>query len=775
MSCTECPYKNNTVVPPQGPNNAAIILIGDAPNASDEKYKEPFMATSGSGKILNMLLASAGIDRRDCYTTTVMKCRPPRDDIELARKNLSAHYCTQLFQKELTTLTNPKKILVPMGKLALEALNITHPLADVRGFRIDTPYGLAIPTLSPNYIMKMFHEYITGVYDWKKIHRLSRQLQPLQLNENFYINPTVNEIVDYIDDIIGEARRSPDILPVGYDLETFKVENPMQTPIKLVGIAKSSTTAMSIPLIDQGGFIVHKDSDALKIIYALLRFFNEPKIELVAHNTLFDILVTMNAKFPVLNKIYDTMLAKMFVYHPTPNSLAYATSIYADYFPWKLQENDRSDKNFRTYNCRDAAVLLRIKPELDKDLDHNNARYVFNNIMKVIVPTVQMTLNGIYVDVTRQKPVSDRMHMELEGIARNLRELCQDPGFNPESPKQLANVLFKKLKLKSGIKTAKGAQSTDKTVLNKLAIRYPQNEFIHKMLHYREIGAIVKTFVDPPILADGRVHSTFKLTVITGRYSSSNPNIMNFPKRAEAGSEIRWMYTAGPGRVFVTPDFKQAELRIIAQIAQDEPWLHEFATGGDPHKNTGISLTGEYEEKFRTFYKNFNFGFIYGSEGDQIEAVAPKALIQRISVPRMIANFKRAHPALFEYRASIESSIKTLHRVSNPFGRTRYFPGTVSKKMLREGYNFPIQSTIADIMHIKMAMLWDEIKSIPDWKIVLQLHDAIFIEVPENAVRSAASMLRDIMEHPVTAPTGMTFKLPCDMEAGPSLKELSKV
>lgn len=774
-TCKRCPLYGRPYVPAVGDIGSTIVIIGEAPGATEEKYSRPFVG--GSGKILDRLLASVEINRAACYITNAVKCRPPNNNVKSVDGQAAVAWCRPIIYKEIKAMKG-HRVIVPMENTALSAvidvIGVEYPdttITELRGIATQTPYGIVIPTFHPTHIMRQQHEFYTAQADWQKIAKYQYQKVVPEPKERFNINPTITDVEQFAYKLQDRATESQ--ISIGLDIETYIRDNPLQTPIKLLGIASSESEAIVIPFINQSGQLYWQtEYEAVRAAKAIGMILENPRITKIVHNSLFDILICMNHGWTIAGPIYDTMLAHHLIYHLSKQSLAYLVSIYLDYPAWKITKGD-SDAEYREYNARDCVVLKMLHPLIEEDIDSNGVRWVFDNLMKVIVPTCQMTINGLHIDQPTQMHTKTRLQEDIESLLRKLWKLSDNPGLNPGSPKELRETLFNQMKLKSQVKTPGGLLSTNEAVLNKLSIRYPDNQFVETLLRYRKVQKLSSTYADPPILSDGRVHSQFKLTVVTGRYGSSNPNVQNLPKKGESQVYIKKMYQAPSGKSIISADFSQAELIVFATLTNDEEWLTAFADGVDIHQVNGAALTREYYEKYRTFYKNFIYGFIYGSEGSEIEKVVPRELLKQLTISDILNGFEQRHPNMFSYQEEIQRQIRIDHRVSNPFGRTRFFVGTPTKKDFREGYNYPIQSTVGDIMHIKMGLLNSELRLDID-KLILQLHDAFYLEVADRRINMAIGILKEIMEYPVLAPNGMEFKLKVSLEVGKNLQDMAK-
>lgn len=759
------PFPGSQFVAPSGNPLADIMVIGEAPGKEENEKGLPFVG--GSGKVLNMALGAAGLSREDMYITNVLKYQPPGNNIKHPRAQKAMPGFVSALLHEIHTVK--PNVIVPLGNTALRALGINFPISRARGSIFSTSLGKVIPTYHPAYIMRQWHEMFTSIRDWSKIKRHMNNRVVREPIENFIVDPTVRDL-ELLELRIQTLLRKHGELVLGIDLETFYVDHPLDTPIKTFGIATNATNAIVVPFITQSGnYYWEKDEDAEAAIEILQRILTDPRITKMFHNALFDVQVLMNNHFEVVGPIYDTMLGQYLVYHPSPHTLEYLVSIYSDYPAWKL-EAEHTDKGFREYNARDCVVMHAFKEQLDEDIISNNVHHVFKNLCDVILPTCRMMLKGINLDKDIFKATRQNLKTDIDALKLELINLSGRPSFNPSSPKQIAKVLFDDMGLRSQVKTRQGEKATDKSVLNKLANRYPDNEFIAKLIVFREYEQRYKTFIkNLNTHEDGRVHTQFSLhTAVTGRYSSKNPNLQNLPARTDPQGYIRKMYRAPGGKTIVEFDYSQQELMIFAELAGDKIWKQAFSEGLDVHALNAEALIGFYDKKYRTFVKNFIYGFIYGSQGGEIEKVAPRELLEKITIKHMLANLEREHPWLFEYRERIEKSLEVNKHVLNAYGRKRWFVGKPTKADVRSAYNFPIQSTAADIVHEKTPKI-DAILDYPEEAIILQLHDAYYIEVPTARVNEVAQKVKAIMEEPVVTPLGYTFNLIVEGEYGPSL------
>lgn len=770
------PWSDRNFVPGEGPNNAKILILGEAPGKNENEQGKPFVGAAGN--MLDKLLKHAGISREQCYITNTIKYQPPKNKMSDPRATSLFHKSIPHLIKEIERI-NPN-VIVPVGNYALKALGFNQRIGEARGGIANTSLGKIIPTYHPAYIFRQFHEIVTCQRDWEKIARQMHSGQVKEPTENFNLNPTAEDVETLLRTLQFKVQNG-DKPEIGLDIETYITDHNLKTPIKTIGISTTTTSATVVPFITQAGNPYWKTKDeSVRALLAIGQILEDPNITKMVHNSLFDILVLMNHGFEVSGPIYDTMLGQYLVYEPSPHTLNYLVSVYADYQPWKLTADMNRDESFRRYNARDCVVMNMCKPGLDEDIDSNRVRHVFDILMNNIIPTCRMMLNGVYISTERYNEVKNLLEGDIENLIKRIASVAGRDDFNPESPQQMSELLFDKLRLKSQVKTKSGKLSTSKDVLNRLANRYPDNTVIQDLMNYREYSTRYKTFIkNLYIFPDNRVHTELKMhTAVTGRYSSSNPNMQNLPKRADEQGYIRSMYVAPPGRKIVTADYSQLELMIFAIMSEDDRWLEAFANGEDIHYHNGVSLMGNLydDNRYRTFVKNFIYGLIYGSQGGDIEKEAPRELINKISVTEMLNNLSKEHPQMFKYRARIENDIRKYKYVRNAFGRKRWFIGSIKKdgsvdpKALRAGINHPIQSTAADIMNSKQPEI-DEAMMHPIDMLILQLHDQFFAETDDTRVDIVAGHMKRIMEEPIYTPLGYEFNLKVDVEVGTSFSK----
>ncbi len=375
----------------------------------------------------------------------------------------------------------------------------------------------------------------------------------------------------------------------------------------------------------------------------------------------------------------------------------------------------------------------------------------------LLVLLAEMEERGIRIDTDLLAGISAEMQVEIARLRLEIHELA-GVEFNPDSPKQLREVLFERLGLVSRRKTAKAkAPSTDAQTLEELATAHP---LAAKLLEYRELAKLAGTYVDalPRLVhpATGRVHTSYDPTgAATGRLSSSDPNLQNIPVRRETGRRVRQAFVPADGCLFLASDYSQIELRVLAHMAGDPGLVAAFRAGEDIHRHTAASVFAVHPdlvtETLRRRAKAVNFGVLYGMSESRL---AREQGISRADARRFIQAYFERFSKVREYiegvreRALRDGAVRTL------FGRLRLFPQlqrrgdrALREQALRAAVNTTIQGTAADLMKLAMLVVRRDLaRAGLAARILLQVHDELLLEVPRGEIERAAGVVGQAME-----------------------------
>jgi DNA polymerase-1 len=341
--------------------------------------------------------------------------------------------------------------------------------------------------------------------------------------------------------------------------------------------------------------------------------------------------------------------------------------------------------------------------------------------------------------------------MELE---KEAHALAEQP-FNLNSPKQLGEILFEKLKLPVVKKTPSGTPSTDEEVLQKLAEDYPLPKLL---LDYRSLAKLKSTYTDklPRMVnpSTGRVHTNYGQAIaVTGRLSSNEPNLQNIPVRTAEGRRIREAFIAAPGNVIVSADYSQIELRIMAHLSGDEGMLRAFAAGEDIHRATAAEIFGvpltEVSSEQRRYAKVINFGLMYGMS---VFGLAGNLGVERSAAQMYMEKYFHRFAGVKQFMDDVRQQAKSQGFVETVFGRRLWLPeinspnGPRRQGAERAAINAPMQGTAADL--IKLAMIavqnWLDTEKLGS-RMVMQVHDELVLEVPESELALVKTRLPELM------------------------------
>ncbi len=416
-----------------------------------------------------------------------------------------------------------------------------------------------------------------------------------------------------------------------------------------------------------------------------------------------------------------------------------------------------------------ACELFERYDDLDEQLDEYGVRDLYKNIELPLEKVLfEMELIGIGVDRDKMNEIGSKLRVLVKQYSEKIYELAGEK-FNINSPKQLACVLFEKMQIPYPKKSKK--LSTNAEILELLCHDYPIADYI---LKYRTVSKLVSTYIDglERLIDDsGRIHTEFKqMLTATGRLSSVEPNLQNIPVRDQEGKELRGMFVADEGKVFVSADYSQIELRLMAHYSQDPVMAEIYNSGGDIHSMTASLVFGvpieNVTQEMRRKAKAVNFGIIYGiSEyglSNNIHCSVKEA-------KKFINDYFVHFPSIKKYFDDTIESAKKKGEVRTVFGRRRKIPELLSSNFAirsfgeRIAMNTPLQGTAADIIKIAMLKVYEKLVG-TESKIILQIHDELIVEAPLSEVDMVKSVLKECMENAVE----LIVPLTVEVESGKS-------
>ncbi|HQU50396.1 MAG TPA: DNA polymerase I [Casimicrobiaceae bacterium] len=571
---------------------------------------------------------------------------------------------------------------------------------------------------------------------------------------------------------------------VAFDTETTSLD-PMAAEIVGLSFAIAPGRACYVP-------VAHRYAGAPdqlpreEVLEALRGWFADPKRAKLGQNVKYDEHALANHGIALAGVAQDTLLESYVLEAHRPHDM---DSLAWRHLDWKtISYTEVAGKGAAQigfdqvpverateYSAEDADVTLRLHramhPQIAADA---KLRRVYETIeLPVREVLFRMERNGVLIDAELLRAQSRELGERVVALERKAFELAGGP-FNLASPKQLGEILFERMKLPIAKKTATGQPSTDEEVLEALAADYPLPKVL---LEHRALAKLKSTYTDKlPQMVNprtGRVHTTFsQATAVTGRLASSDPNLQNIPVRTEEGRRIREAFVAPKGRVLVSADYSQIELRIMAHLSQDPALVRAFEAGEDIHRATAAEIFGvtpkEVTADQRRYIKAVNFGLIYGMGAF---GLAQQLGIERNAAQQFIDKYFQRYPGVAQYMQKTREEARENGYVETVFGRRLWLTdikaggGPRRAAAERAAINAPMQGTAADL--VKLAMI-----AVDGWirggklatTLLLQVHDELVLEVPERELARVKRELPELM----TGVAKLSVPLVVDVGAGPN-------
>ena len=510
--------------------------------------------------------------------------------------------------------------------------------------------------------------------------------------------------------------------------------------------------------------------EATKQVAIFKPFFEDESIQKIGQNIKYDILVLKNYDIEVKGKLFDTMVAHYLINPELRHSMDYMAQNYLNYKTISIENligpkgknqktmRDIDPKIVSEYACEDADITLKLRNILAKELKTNNLEKLFNDIeAPLIYVLADMEWSGVRLDLDKLADLSKELNIELINIEKEIIDMA-GIDFNVNSPKQIGEVLFDKLKISAKAKKTKtGQYSTNEEELQKLKDTHP---IIDKILDQRGLKKLLSTYIDafPQMVNNktGKVHTSFNQTVAaTGRLSSTNPNLQNIPIRDARGKAMRRVFIADEGSKFVSSDYSQIELRIMAHLSKDVNMIEAFNNNQDIHAATASKIfkvpIEEVTPEMRNKAKTANFGIIYG--------ITAFGLSERLNIPRgeardLIDEYFTMFPDVKKYMDDSINTAKENGYVETIYGRKRFLSDINSRNAIVRGYaernaiNAPIQGSAADIIKVAMIRIYNELKNRNlKTKMILQVHDELNFNVPTDELEEVKTLIVTEMEN----------------------------
>lgn len=644
-------------------------------------------------------------------------------------------------------------------KLVLEEARTDHiDIPAVEAFFRELEFRTLIPRLR-TVVSPLKHQ------ETPQLSLFGEEMKEISLSSSYALDVKLIDTEEKLQQLVKDLSKTK---LIAFDTETTSID-PLRADLVGISLAVREGEGFYIPIGHKGE---GNQLPVEKVINALTPVMTDNAIRKVGHNIKYDALVLGNYGLTVSPLSFDTMIAEWLVDPASRNlglkdmadSLLGISMTHIE----ELIGRGKSQINMAAvpiasaapYAAADAEVTLRLVPIIEKRMEERNCTKIFEEIEMPLVPVlIRMEREGITIDTDFFKKFSGEIGERLLEIEAEVHDYVGH-SFNLNSTQQLANVLFKDLKLEPpdrGKKTASGHYSTSAAVLDELKGKHP---VVDLLLEYRELAKLKSTYLDAlPLQVNprtGKVHTSFNQTgSVTGRLASSEPNLQNIPTRTELGRQVRLGFVASEGHTLLSVDYSQIELRIVAHMAGDRAMLDAFREGQDIHATTAAAIYNiplkEVNKEQRRHAKAINFGLIYGMSAFGLSRSTDFTLGE---AENFVKDYFEHFPGVKKYLDNIRSLAARQGYVETMLGRRRYFPNLANPVNMmmrnreeREAINAPIQGTAADIMKIAMIKVDEALRASKlGARLILQVHDELVLEVPVDELDFTVKLVRQVME-----------------------------
>lgn len=770
------PQWSNKRVPPEGPDDARIVFVGEAPGRTEEELLRPFVG--GAGRVLDGLLVDAEIVRSSCYFTNLVKYRPKGNDFSNFYEGKEPKQILLDGVAEVTReigIIQPN-VIVPLGAEALKWLTSKQGITKWRGsiLKQTSDLGLGwgkpwkvIATFHPAAVLRQWQLRPIVLFDFQRIREQSTFPEVRLTNRNCVINPSYELIMLELDRLaLGRSR-------IAFDIETETDQ------ITCIGLSDAPDWAICIPFwYGSSGSLWSRQQEA-EIWTKLKTLLENPQIGKIAQNAQFDMTILADQMDINVQGLYiDTMIAAHLCYPELPKGLDFLASLYTDQPYYKDMIRSGNMNDYFTYNALDACCTFEVATEVEKELQELGLWSFYRDYLhKLIDPLMRISRRGVKINTALRKEATREYREKLEHLQTRLTQLVGHE-LNVGSPKQMQEWLYDKLGLpKQSRKRGRYGKKTitaDGEAIKELHRKAPRPEF-EVILDIRKTRKVLSTYLEAPVDQDGRIRTTYLITgTETGRLSSresvhgTGTNLQNIPKGI-----VRKLFVPDEQNLFVSCDLSQAEARVVAYLAGEDALIRLFQDGGDIHrlnaaniyrKELGLVTTKERQMAKRVIHaSNYGMGPVTFAKNAGIS----------VSEARDLLNIYFAtYPGIKLWHLRTVSELRKSRTLTTPLGRRRLFMGTFNEALKKEAYAYVPQSTVSDILNQGLIELDNALP--PGSEIMLQIHDSVLVQCSREQFAQVCEICVRCLTRPVYV-EGRECTIPVELEAGYNWNDLKSV
>lgn len=745
-------------------STASIAVVGEFPSSVEVMEETPFSGPMGNQ--FNRICSAVALPRFSLYLTHACKAMLPgnKESTLHTAKGYRHHEWGAMQLNLIDELAEFQgDLIILMGDLPMKLL-LDDPRHDStttqRGsiYRADDyPHlkeklgGKFIAvTLNPSKSLRRVNpiNFYIIMADVKKFMLLNDDHSLLEPEPILHIAPTIHEVLDFYARVKKEKE-------TGFDIES----NPKYITCFSLSIGYSE--AMSIPLVNNGGNY-WSVSDEILIWQGLAEILGDPSIGIVCQNGMFDVMFvlrTMGIKTD--NFCFDTMLAQHICWTDLPKSLGFLTSMYT-YFPYYKGEGKAAHAaaikdwhSYWKYNAKDAAYLMKIKPQLEYELESFGATNDMEYTMSLHKPLMEMEWYGILAEVDNIAKEKIKLNRKIKALQHGLYKIAGKQ-LNINSPKQMVAYFYGELQIKPYINRQTGRPTCDAVALSRIARKKTRGSIEAKfIIKIRKYYKLVSTYFSIPVDADNRLRCSHKIAgTETGRIATektffgTGANLQNQPPA------FKKYLTADPDTIMIEVDLAKAEAHCVAFLCQDANMIEAFESGVDVHSYNASKIFGlpieEITKRKRQMGKkvvhasNYNMGPQTFSDN----LAANGTFMSQRECKFLLDAYRRRFPGLARWHKTIDEEVKSTRMLYNMYGRPRRFLGDLNPNTFRSAYAFKPQSTVAELLNkglIKISnddYLLDLIQ-----KLLTTVHDSIIFQVHRDNWKSLPGILSSVEHH----------------------------
>jgi DNA polymerase-1 len=628
---------------------------------------------------------------------------------------------------------------------ALLSRQLAELILDVPFPKDEEAYKLKGPDLEP----------LTALYQDMNFSTLLKELgeeEPPEAPQE-QVDYQIVDDLENLDQLISRLAAEKTIV---FDTETTELQ-PMKARLVGIGFCIEKGKAWYIPTNGALG---------LETVLEKVRpLFENPNIGFVGHNIKYDLHILLNHGIVLPKIAFDTMVAS-YLLNPQNNRHGLDQLSLEKFGKIKIPIKDLIGtgqkqksmldvpiKEVGPYCCEDVDYTFRLKKQFEAEIKEESLTPILYDIEQPLIPVlISMERTGMYLDSKKLKAMSGILTEKIARIEKEIYDLAGEK-FNIKSPKQLSEILFDKLQIPTGQKK----RSTRADILESLQYEHP---IASKILEFRGLEKLRSTYADTLPLqvneSTKRIHCTFMQTVTaTGRLSCQDPNLQNIPIRSEEGRKIREAFRPDPeNRRYLSADYSQIELRLLAHMSQDPKLIEAFQNDKDIHTSTAAAVFDvpieEVTKEMRSQAKAVNFGIIYGQ---QAFGLSQELGMELKEASRFIKRYFEKYPQVKAFLEACKEKTRKTGMATTMMGRRRMIPeihstnGMIRAAAERLAVNTPLQGSQADIIKIAMIKLHDQLKDNPEVQMVLQIHDELIFELPEDQIDRIKPLVHHTMEN----------------------------